>query len=321
MATELGIKGCEFTVNGAPTFLLGISYYGALGASEEIVRRDLGDMQRYGINWLRVWATWSAFGNDVSAIDADGRPREPFLGKLQWLVSECDRRGRVVDVTISRGNGATGRPRLQSQTAHRRAVETLVRVLEPRRNWYLDTANERNVADERFASIEELKEARELVRRLDPARLVTASHGDDISRDELGQYLLKAQVDFVTPHRPRHAQSPAQTAAKPRECLAWMVEIGRMLPLHYQEPFRRGYGAEEWEEGPGWEPLADDFLTDLQEAKAGGVAGWCFHNGDQRHAPEHRPRRSFDLRQASLFEQLDGEEHAFLQRAFAVLDR
>jgi len=42
-ATELGIKAClrakrkdtQFTLNGKPTLLLGISYYGALGASKE----------------------------------------------------------------------------------------------------------------------------------------------------------------------------------------------------------------------------------------------------------------------------------------------
>ena len=31
-ATVLGIDGTRFTLNGKPTFLLGISYYGALGA-------------------------------------------------------------------------------------------------------------------------------------------------------------------------------------------------------------------------------------------------------------------------------------------------
>ena len=53
-ATELGIKDTQFTLNGEPTFLLCISYYGALGASEDFIRRDLDDVQRYGFNWIRV---------------------------------------------------------------------------------------------------------------------------------------------------------------------------------------------------------------------------------------------------------------------------
>src|SRR5665647_640014 len=39
--TELGIKGTQFTINGTPTFLYGISYYGGLGASEEFILKDL----------------------------------------------------------------------------------------------------------------------------------------------------------------------------------------------------------------------------------------------------------------------------------------
>ena len=86
-ATVLGIEGTRFTLNGKPTFLLGFSYYAGLGASEEFIRSDLDDFQKHGFNWLRVWATWGSFDNDVSAVDAQGRAREPFLGKLQWLVA------------------------------------------------------------------------------------------------------------------------------------------------------------------------------------------------------------------------------------------
>src|SRR5437667_7278755 len=59
----LGIQGAQFTLNGRPTFLLGISYYGALSASEEVWRQDLADIKRYGFNWIRVWATWNSFSN------------------------------------------------------------------------------------------------------------------------------------------------------------------------------------------------------------------------------------------------------------------
>ena len=57
-----------------------------------------------------------------------------------------------------------------------------------------------------------------------------------------------------------------------------MNKIARAVPVHYQEPFRRGYSQ--------WEPTAADFLTDLRGALAGGAAGWCFHNGSQRAAPK-----------------------------------
>jgi len=302
--TRLAIDGARFTVNGKPAFLYGISYYGALGASEEFMREDLADMQRYGLNWIRVWANWAAFSNNVSVVDEEGRARPPFLSKLQWLVGECDRRGMLVDVTLSRGDGSAGSPRLQTLEAHRRAVEVIVEALKAYGNWYLDLSNERNIRDKRFTSLDDLKNLRELVRKLDPTRLVTASDGGDISKEDLSAYLQVARVDFISPHRPREPASPAQTEAKSRQYLAWMEEIHHIAPLHYQEPFRRGYGK--------WEPKADDFITDTRGAKAAGAAGWCFHNGSERNGGQ--PRRSFDLSQRRLFVQLDREEMMALDK-------
>lgn len=84
--TVLGTQHAQFIINDEPAFLLGISYYAGLGAPEDFIRQDLDDFQRHGFNWLRVWATWGAFENDVSAVEASGEPREPFLAKLTWLV-------------------------------------------------------------------------------------------------------------------------------------------------------------------------------------------------------------------------------------------
>lgn len=303
--TVLGVQGERFTLDGTPTFLLGFSYYGALGADEKTIRADLDDMRKLDVNWIRVWATWAAFEHDVSAVDAEGRPREKHLKKLAWLVAECDGRGMVVDVTLSRGNGVTGPKRLQTLEAHQRAVTAIVETLKRHRNWYLDLGNERSIKDARFVSFAELKTLRALVKKLDPARLVTASAAGDIPQEEIKDY-LDTDIDFLTPHRPRHARSAAQTEAMTRSYRAWLKDAGRIMPVHYQEPFRRGFGK--------YDPSADDFWTDLEGARKGGAAGWCFHNGDQRAENDGRPRRSFDLRDGRLFQQLDETERSFLKR-------
>lgn len=76
--TVLGVRAGAFTRNGTPVFLYGMSYYGALGAMEEVIAQDLGALQRWGVAWLRVWATWAAFDHDVSAVDGrDGSPASP----------------------------------------------------------------------------------------------------------------------------------------------------------------------------------------------------------------------------------------------------
>jgi len=313
--TVLGVKETQFTLNGRPAFLLGISYYGALGAPEDFIRRDLDDLQAHGFNWVRVWGTWGAFDHDVSAVDSRGEPRAPSLQKLTRLVAECDRRGMVVDVTLTRGGRSAKLPVagvLPDFEGHRRAVETIVNALKPHRNWYLDLANERDVRNDRYVPIDELKKLRELVRTLDPERLVTASFGGhDLSQRDARDSLIEAGHDFLSVHRPRHAKSPRQTEARTRELLAIAAQLNRPAPVHHQEPFRRGYA--------GWEPAAADFLTDLRGAIAGGAAGWCFHNGSQRNTRDNQPRRSFDLRERRLIDQLDSEERIVLEKARSML--
>jgi hypothetical protein len=135
--------------------------------------------------------------------------------------------------------------------------------------------------------------------------------GHDVTLADVRGSLEVAGVDFLCPHRPRHRKSPGETEAETRQTLSFMKEVGRMMPVHYQEPFRRGYTA--------WDPVAEDFLTDLRGALQGGAAGWCFHNGGQRSTPDGQPRRSFDLRAKRLLEQLDAEEMKVVKGAKSVV--
>jgi hypothetical protein len=91
-----------------------------------------------------------------------------------------------------------------------------------------------------------------------------------------------------------------------------MKQLDHTAPIHYQEPFRRGYTK--------WEPTAGEFLADLRGAVEGGAAGWCFHNGSQRGAEGGRPPRSFDLSEKRLFEQLDAQERKVVEGARQVVD-
>jgi hypothetical protein len=304
--TILGVEDAHFTLNHRRAFLLGFSYYGALGAPQSFVQQDLSELHARGFNWLRVWATWGAYDTNVSAVTPAGLAREPYLSRLKWLVAESDRLGLVVDVTLTRGKELSGLKH------HLTAVETLVTTLAPYRNWYLDLGNERDVADARFVSLEDLKQLRGKVKGLDPHRLVTASFGGhDLSLADVRGALAVAGVDFLCPHRPRQRESPGETEAETRKVLSFMQEVGRIVPVHYQEPFRRGYRS--------WEPTPADFLTDLRGALKGGAAGWCLHNGGQRTKPDEQPRRSFDLRAKRLLDQLDEAEMSVVSGVKSVL--
>jgi hypothetical protein len=110
----------------------------------------------------------------------------------------------------------------------------------------------------------------------------------------------------VVNHRGRYAGSADETEAATRRALERMRASGRLVPVHYQEPFRRGYAS--------WEPGADDFYRDLRGAIKGGAAGWCFHNGAQGREAPITQRRSFDLREKRLYEQLDDVEKSLTRR-------
>lgn len=309
---ELGVKQDHFTIDGKPAFLLGCSYYSGLGASEETLRVDLDELHRRGFNWIRVFADWTAYNNDLSAVDVGtGAPRQPYLEKLVRLCDECDRRGMIVDVTLARGTGANHEPCLRTLPVHRQAVETLVIALQSRKNWYLDLSNEQNIRDVRYTSVDQLANLRDAAKKLNPHLLITASHGGDASKEEISGYLQKAHLDLISIHRERDAKAPAKAADATRQYKLWIQEIGPVVPLQYDEPFRRGYS--------DWEPIATDFVKDLQASRDAGAAGWCFHNGDSRRAPGRKPRRSFDLQNQSLFEQLDSQEQQFLRLLPAAL--
>ncbi len=313
---ELATEAGGFTIDGKPTFLFGISYYGALGATRDYILKDLDDMQRLGFNWIRVWATWSAFDNDISAVDADGRIRQPFFDKLEWLIAECNRRGMIVDVTLSRGEGVITVGRLGTVEAHRRAVNVLVSELKHLRNWYLDLANENNIPGRgkkpKTLSFDVLASMRRAVRKVDPKRLITVSYVGDAAEADLRHCLNDVGVDFLSPHRIRRPGCAEKTEEATKQCIDLIQKIGRVVPVHYQEPFRRDFNPRRFR------PSAGDFATDLKGAVAGGAAGWCFHNGDNRAASDHNPRRSFDMRESRLFDQLDDEEDKALKALSSI---
>lgn len=299
----LGIDGTRFTLDGQPTFLLGISYYAALAIEDEaVLAEDLDTMKQHGFNWVRVWATWSAYDNNFCAVNRDGSPHGPYLDRLTRLCALASQRGMVVDVTLHRGE-QEGVPRDFDE--HLAVTEAIARALKPFRNVYIDVGNERNIGDARKVPKEEVATLIARVKAIDPDRLCTASQGGDIGDDEAADYLTEGHVDFLTPHRGRYADSPSETGARTTQLLKAAAAI-RAVPVHHQEPFRRGYA--------DWQPDAKDFQVDLEGARAAGAAGWCFHNGGTRTTEDERPRRSFDLRpeEGRLFEQFDVEERAFL---------
>jgi hypothetical protein len=299
-AVELGISqdGAYFTLDGVPTYLNGISYYGVESVSQpRLIGQDLNDMARDGLNWIRVWVFWSNGGENVSVLTPEGAVREPYMSRLKRLITEGDSRGMVVDVTMCRG----GPQAPGEQAAHLACARQLAEELKPYRNVYFDMANERDVGDARHVTLRDVGELIRAVKAIDPKRLCTAS-GNPGSRSELEQYIAMAHCDFLAPHLSRNPESPSKTVSRVRELAGWMAELNRRVPIHLQEPFRRGYNS--------WQPAQEDYYRDDSGAKVTGAAGWCLHNGSQEASPDHRPFRSFLMneKEGRLYAQLDAVE-------------
>lgn len=304
----LGIdaEGRFFTLDGRPTFLLGVSYYGALGIeSPALAARDLDDTVAAGFNWIRVWVFWEFEGMSFSALTRTGEPREPYLARLKDLIVECSKRRMILDCTLHRGESGDCTPANQAQ--HLACVRRIARELLPYRNVYIDVANERDVRDDRHVTLEEMGELIGAIKEIDPRRLATGS-GVPGSAEELAAYRKVGRCDCLAPHLCREKGCAAKTEGTLRRYEAWMRAAGVRFPVHLQEPFRRGFAA--------YEPTVEDFLQDALGARAGGAAGWCLHNGSVRTRAEPRPFRSFlmNAKEGRLFDQWDAVEKAVISR-------
>ena len=294
-AITLGVSadGRFFTVNGKSVYLNGISYYSGTSVDDpKDLKLDLDDMVKNRFNWIRVWTFWGA---DIAVTDPNGQVREPGMSRLKTIITECNKRRMIVDVTMSHGN----HPAPSNQAEHLACARTLAAELKPYRNVYIDVGNERDVGDARYVSLEDVGELITAIKAIDPQRICTASSCPG-SEDGMKQHLEVGKLDFIAPHLCRDDGCSAKTIGTVKELAGWMKALGRRVPIHLQEPFRRGY--------TDYQPTVEDFYRDDSGARIAEAAGWCLHNGSSRRGSGEQQRsRSFGM----------GKEHG---RLYAQLD-
>ena len=92
-ATTLGISndGRFFTIDGKPTFLLGVSYFAALSATWDDIVADLTDMKADGFNWIRVMMFYDAWGSgDVSVMTREGQIHSGVIENRNGVLAHVD---------------------------------------------------------------------------------------------------------------------------------------------------------------------------------------------------------------------------------------
>lgn len=260
----LAIDGDRFTFDGAPTFLLGVSYFDARDWSTS----DLDGLAQRGWNLVRIWLDWSDdgfFGPDAT-LSPEGATA---LGEL---VAAARERDMIVDVTILDPEFLPG-PDLEHRSA---AVASVATTLLDANNVLFDVMNEH---DHPGGPIDHAEAAAIVaaVRAVDPDRIVTiSSTGGHLVADDatvqtgaVDEELDVVGVDVVTPHLPRTADWSAATGPRVAALRAHLRSRGLVRPIYLQEEARRGHS--------GLDPSAQEFVGAAQAAVAAGAAGWIFH--------------------------------------------
>jgi hypothetical protein len=274
-APRVGLSGDRFTLNGQPTFLLGVSYFD--GANWHV--SDLDALAARRFNLIRIWLDWGLAGDGRSFFDASGALVK--RSTLQSLVRAAGARGMAVDVTILDPTPTFG-------DLHR-ALREAVSALRDEPNVFFDVMNEHDhPAGPRTHS--EVAQFISTVKATNPAAIVTVSGGGGHLMDTRNvDEELNAGIMILTPHFDRTSDWYDRTDDRTRFLKNHLASRGRNIPVYLQEEARRGHS--------GLNPSRDEFFQAAREARDAGAAGWIFHT-----------RAGFDLNIQPFFQALDSVE-------------
>jgi hypothetical protein len=275
-AGALGVSGHAITVDGRPTFLLGVSLFDALGRTPPR-DQDLDALVNWRINIVRVWAHWSA-----PIYAADGTLTRDGLARLTMLVRRLEARQLLLELVLLRPGQLPGQKfaLFASPAARVQAVRSLTEALRSSRGILFDLYNEHDHPDGPISHAD-ARVLRDAVKAIDPGRIVTMSSthllGADGRMDKAGEENLRAEVgrgpggtaiDVVTPHFPRTADWATATARRIAVVREALDRLGSNAPIYLDEERRA-------------EPRTlldpDAYLEALGNAREGGAAGWLFH--------------------------------------------
>lgn len=271
----VGIAGDRFTLNGVPTFLLGVSYFDALGWKTS----DFDMLAARKFNLIRVWLDWGvSTDRSRSFFDADGNLVR--VAQLLGLVRAAAARGIVVDVTILDSDNASGAGNPEN------AVRNAMRALSGEPNVFFDLVNEHSRSPVEW-SIDHarLESLVGIAHATNPKALVTLSAVENHYIENGVGVDLEIGLNLLAPHFARG--DGVSTAVK-----VSAFKSSTVLPVYLQEENRRGWQGD-------FSLTKADFLKAAGEAVTAGAAGWVFHTA-----------AGFDLSASSFFDNLDDVERA-----------
>lgn len=308
----LACEGDRFTVNGQARYLVLISYFDALRAPDDAIGADFAWLQSLGVDGLRVFPNWwnwrdmEHFPADT-LLDGDGNLRAAQLAKLKSVLEKAAAHGLIVDVSfafetvgglsdlreeqlgVSQGVLPVNQVHID---AYERGLVSAATELRGFRHVFFDIQNEYNGRITHLSD-KEVSRLRSALKDVDPDRIVTASLANEIGPEEVAKRSDGVGVDVVGWHESRNPWRFDDMDRLVREA---KDVTGK--PVYLGEPASMDD-----------ELTAENFITAVCKAKAGGAAAWTFHT-----------QGGFDLRNGRLADKLSEREKAFLRSFKTRLD-
>lgn len=312
-APELGIDGLRFTVDGRPRFLIVVSYFDALRASDAVLDADFAWLRRHGIDGVRIFPNWWRCaavgecgghpGQDTLMTAPDGRLRPDRLARLQQVLAKAGQHGLIVDLSFARETVRGPNGGMLAAAPYTDALASALQALAPAPHVMIDLQNEvyqnRLFAD---GAAEDAPKVAALARRLDTGkRIVFVSS----NAGEAERYAYcgvagacpagRAPLDVLAVHDAREANWHDRTPAVVRELVAMATRRGPR-PIYLQEPMP-------WQD-EGQPDRLERFLDAAARARRAGAGAWTFHT-----------RSAFILRDGrSMQAQMSEDERRFVER-------
>ena len=180
-APVLRRSGVNLLTDGQPSFLVLVSYFDAMRASEATLERDFAFLKSKGVDGIRIFPLW-VYGTqtpDATLLDADGRIRSDERWRhFDSILRKAGACGFVVDVTFNREH-LDKASEFSVEEFQAGIVEVASRLHAAQRSphVFMDLQNERGHPDAPAMQLTnvEVRRLRDAVKSADPSRLVMVS--------------------------------------------------------------------------------------------------------------------------------------------------
>jgi len=271
-APVLRRSGVNLLTDGQPSFLVLVSYFDAMRASEATLEHDFAFLKSKGVDGIRIFPLW-VYGTqtpDATLLDADGRIRSDERWRhFDSILRKAGACGFVVDVTFNREH-LDKASEFSVEEFQAGIVEVASRLHAAQRSphVFMDLQNERGHPDAPAMQLTnvEVRRLRDAVKSADPSRLVMVSTQGG-ARKSLS-LASRAELDVIAFHelqKPGWHDNTQPTVQK--------LKAGG-VPVYLQEMARapdRGVRC------PRDTPEVNPFVQAMRHAKEAGAAAWTLH--------------------------------------------